>query len=390
MDKSRMLLSRKAHLHEISLAFEVHPIVAILGPRQCGKTTSAREYIYSLGEIPAENYFDLEDPQDIARLSDPKLTLQSLSGLIVIDEIQRVPALFPILRVIIDSHKEKQRYLILGSASAHLLKQSSESLAGRVEYLYLSPLNLSEVDDMKKLWTRGGFPNAYLAKSEETSYRWRTAYIRTFLEQDIPNLGINIPSQHLYRFWMMLAHYHGNLCNYNEMAKSLGISHTTARTYCDILMGTFMIRQLQPWHENISKRQVKSHKIYFRDSGLYHTLLQINDPAQLQLHPKLGASWEGFALEEIIRYFRLPDNAVYFWATHNDAELDLLIFHEGKRLGFEFKYQSSPSSTRAMQIAIENLQLDALTIVYPGIKSYPLTEKIKVQALSDFINKSDS
>lgn len=383
------MISRKTYLHELKQAFVVHPIVAILGPRQCGKTTLAKQYIETLGKLIPQNYFDLEDPQDLERLKDPKLALEQLKGLIVIDEIQRLPELFPVLRVLVDSHKSTQQYLILGSASQHLLKQSSESLAGRVEYLYLPPLSLFEVDDTNTLWLRGGFPNAFLAKDNDASNRWRKAYVRTFLERDIPNLGIDIPAGQLYRFWMMLAHYHGNLSNYNEIAKSLGISHNTARSYCDILTGTFMVRQLQPWHENISKRQVKSHKIYFRDSGLYHTLLQVDDFDSLLLHPKLGASWEGFALEEIIRHYHLPDNEVYFWGTHNNAELDLLIFYKGKRLGFEFKYSSVPKKTRSMQIAIDDLQLDKLTVIYPGKKQYSLDEKITVKGLEEFMNLNE-
>lgn len=383
------MISRKTYLHELKQAFKVHPIVAILGPRQCGKTTLAKQYIETVGKLIPQNYFDLEDPQDLERLTDPKLALEQLKGLIVIDEIQRFPELFPVLRVLVDSHKSTQQFLILGSASQHLLKQSSESLAGRIEYLYLPPLSLFEVDDANKLWLRGGFPNAYLAKDNDASNRWRKAYVRTFLERDIPNLGIDIPAGQLYRFWMMLAHYHGNLSNYNEIAKSLSISHNTARSYCDILTGTFMVRQLQPWHENISKRQVKSHKIYFRDSGLYHTLLQVDDYDSLQMHPKLGASWEGFALEEIVRHYHLPDNEVYFWGTHNNAELDLLIFHKGKRLGFEFKYSSVPKRTRSMQIAIDDLQLDELTIIYPGKKQYILGEKLVVKGLHEFIGSSE-
>lgn len=377
------MIHRERYFTELTKSFEVHPVVAILGPRQCGKTTLAKQFVKAQGHFPSRNYFDLEDPTDLTRLLDPKIALQDLSGLIVIDEIQRIPELFPILRVLVDSNRDHQKYLILGSASQALLRQSSESLAGRIEYLSLPPLSIFETNDINKLWLRGGYPNSYLAKDEESSLRWRNAYIRTFLERDIPNLGIQIASAHLHRFWMMLAHYHGNITNYSEIGKSLNISNKTARHYADILAGTFMIRQLQPWHENISKRQVKSHKIYFRDTGLYHGLLQIKDDNGLHLHPKLGASWEGFALEETIRQYQLAENEVFFWATHGDAELDLFFFHRGKRLGFEFKYSSAPKISRSMQIAIEDLKLDNLTIIYPGEKSYPLSDKIVVRGLKE-------
>lgn len=375
------MILREHYLKELAKGFAVHPVVAILGPRQCGKTTLSKQYIEAQAIASPRHYFDLEDPTDLSRLQDPKLALESLSGFIVIDEVQRTPELFPVLRVLVDANKDHQKYLILGSASPDLLRQSSESLAGRIEYLSLPPLSLFETDDPNRLWLRGGFPNSYLAVNNEASLRWRNAYIRTFLERDIPNFGIDIAPNHLHRFWMMLAHYHGSIMNYSEIGKSLNISHKTARHYSDILAGTFMIRQLSPWHENISKRQVKSHKIYFRDSGLYHALLQIPDMDSLQRHPKLGASWEGFALEETIRQYGCADNEIYFWATHGEAELDLLLFHKGKKLGFEFKYSSSPKITRSMRIAMEDLNLDKLTIIYPGNKNYLLAENIHVEGI---------
>ncbi|MGD9592873.1 MAG: ATP-binding protein [Candidatus Berkiella sp.] len=384
------MILRKQYLEELERAFRVHPIVGILGPRQCGKTTLAKQYLDTLGPTPNRNYFDLEDSTDLSRLIDPKIALENLSGLIIIDEIQRIPELFPTLRVLVDANKDKQKYLILGSASQELLKQSSESLAGRIEYLSLSPLSFFETNDWNKLWLRGGFPNSYLAIDDDASLRWRNAYIRTFLERDIPNLGIQLAPGHLHRFWMMLAHYHGNTMNYSELAKSMNISSKTAMYYLDILVGTFMIRRLQPWHENISKRQVKAPKIYFRDSGLYHALLQIQDADNLYTHPKLGASWEGFALEEIIRQHHIAENEAYFWATHNQAELDLLLFHKGKRLGFEFKYTSTPKVTKSMHIAIQDLNLDHLTIVYPGKKSYQLDERIFVSGFDVIGAKSHS
>jgi predicted AAA+ superfamily ATPase len=379
------MILRQQYLDELVKAFKVHPVVGILGPRQCGKTTLAKQYLSQLALKSDRNYFDLEDSTDLARLADPKMALESLTGLIVIDEVQRAPELFPILRVLVDAYKGKQQYLILGSASQTLLKQSSESLAGRIEYLSLSPLSCYEAQDLNKLWLRGGFPNSYLALDDDASFRWRHAYIRTFLERDIPNLGIKIAPAHLHRFWMMLAHYHGNIMNFSELAKSMNISTNTVIHYLDILVGTFMVRRLQPWYENISKRQVKSPKIYFRDSGLYHALLQIQNNDALYTHPKLGASWEGFALEEIIRRYQVPENEVYFWATHNQAELDLLIFHKGQRLGFEFKYNSAPKTTKSMHIAIKDLNLDKLTVIYPGKIRYHLGEKIEVVGLESFV-----
>ena len=288
------------------------------------------------------------------------------------------------MRTLIDNPNQNQRWLLLGSASSALLKQSSETLAGRIAYLEIQPFSSQEVHENKTLWLRGGFPRSYLAQSDAKSFEWRKQYIKTFLEQDIPTLGIHIPSLNLRRFWMMLAHYHGNILNVEELSRSLGINNKNIRYYLDILTGTFMLRQLQPWWENISKRQVKSPKIYFRDSGLLHYLLDIEDNAILQHHPKIGASWEGFALEEIIRCSGVDPQNCYFWATHQQAELDLLMFHKGQRLGFEFKFADAPKLTKSMQIALTDLKLDLLTVIYPGEKEYWLTEKIKVTGLSSY------
>ena len=366
-------MQRDQFLHQIEQGFAAHAIVAILGPRQCGKTTLAKAFAKNLN-IPPQNYFDLEDVTDEARLEKPKLALSELEGLVVIDEIQRAPELFPTLRVLVD--ERPRQFLILGSASRELIQQSSESLAGRIEYLELTPFFYPEAPDLKKLWLRGGFPRSYLAHTEILSQQWRKAYIRTFLEQDIPNLGLRIAPEHLRRFWMMLAYYHGNIFNATEIGASLNISYNTVKHYLDILSGTFMIRQLQPWFENISKRQVKSPKIYFRDSGLWHTLIGILDTSTLLTHPKLGASWEGLALETIIHRENAAPEECYFWAIHQQAELDLLIIKEGKRLGFEFKYTDTPRVTRSLCIAAETLSLDALTVVYPGDISFPLSASI--------------
>ncbi len=385
---------RAKYLNEIETCFTVNPICALLGPRQVGKTTLAKLYIekHYPGATQAE-FFDLEDPQDLARLANPMLMLQNISKpLIIIDEIQRLPELFPILRVLIDQTNRQQKFLILGSASRELIRQSSETLAGRISYIELPPFTLSEVNDTPKLWLQGGFPLAYLAETLEISYRWRQSYITTFLEQDIPNLGFNIPAQQLRRFWLMLAHYHGQIFNASELGRSLSLSDPTIRRYLDILAGTFMVRILNPWAENISKRQVKSPKIYFRDSGILHTLVNIKNFNELYSYHRLGAFWEGFALEQIIQTLDVRPEECYFWATHADAELDLLIFKNGKRLGFEFKYGDRPSTTKSMHIAMTDLKLDHLALIYPGDKIFPLTEQITAYGLEtiatgEFITK---
>lgn len=370
-------MNRLGFPEKITKAFRTHPVTAILGPRQCGKTTVARQYARLCEKDEDLHYFDLEDPVDLIKLENPGLSLASLKGLIVIDEIQRRPELFPMLRVLVDQ-KNPQRFLILGSASRELIRQSSETLAGRIAYIELTPFSFPETHDLEKLWIRGGFPLSYLGETLEDSIEWRKFYIQTFLEQDIPMLGIQIPPQTLRRFWMMLAHYHGNIFNASEIGRSLGISDTTVRRYLDILTHTFMIRQLQPWFENINKRQVKAPKIYFRDSGLFHSLIDTTHPDILNRHPKLGASWEGLIIEEIIRKHHAEPGECYFWAVHSQAELDLLIFKGGKRLGFEVKYADAPSLSRSMVTACETLHLDSLTVIYPGKKDYTLAEKINV------------
>ncbi|MCH9626694.1 MAG: hypothetical protein S4CHLAM2_03220 [Chlamydiales bacterium] len=381
-------MERQAWLKRVDSAFKVHPVVALLGPRQCGKTTLSQQYTRQ-HSIPPQNHFDLENPNDLARLRDPVLTLSKLSGLIIIDEIQRIPDLFPALRVLVDRRELKQRYLILGSASRDLIRQSSETLAGRIGYLELTPFSLQEAPAQTKLWLRGGYPRSYLADNESISADWRKAFIRTYLERDIPSLGIDIPSENLRRFWMMLAHYHGSIFNASELGRSLGFTHKTIQRYADILAGTFMIRQLRPWFENLGKRQVKSSKIYLRDSGVLHTLAGINNQEELLVHPKLGSSWEGFALEEVIRFHQAESEECYFWATHQQAELDLLICKNGKRSGFEFKYSGSPKLTRSMQIALHDLKLDSLTVIYPGKVDYPLSEAIDVIGLESYLFESD-
>ncbi len=378
-------MDRKEFEQAIRNLFTINPVVAILGPRQCGKTTLARNFMAKNEGRFSFHYFDLENPTDLAALDTPMPVLQKLTGIIIIDEIQRRPELFSVLRVLVDE-PVKRKFLILGSASRDLIHQSSESLAGRISYLELTPFTLYEVDHVERLWLRGGFPKSYLAKTEKQSFEWREDYIITFLERDIPNLGINIPAKTMRRFWMMLAHYHGNLFNSSDIGTSMGVAHTTARRYLDILTGTFMIRELQPWHENIGKRQVKLPKIYFRDSGIFHTLLGIADDKELIHHPKMGASWEGFALEEVIRHFQAKPEEVYFWGVHGQAELDLLIVKRGKRLGFEIKFTDQPEVTSSMLKAKELLQLDNLVLVFPGNKIFAMNRGIHAIGL-EALNK---
>ena len=380
-------MERPRFLELISRYFRTHPVVAILGPRQCGKTTLARMFCDTQPSLPNENYFDLENSRDTQRLTNPMLTLQPLKGLIVIDEIQRAPDLFPTIRVLVDEPQTNQQYLILGSASQELIRQSSESLAGRIAYLELTPFSFQEVDHLERLWLRGGFPKSYLAQTEQDSFDWREFYIRTFLEQDIPNLGLNIEPSSLRRFWTMLAHYHGNIFNASELGRSFGASDATMRRYLDVLTGTFMIRQLQPWHANIGKRQVKSPKVYFRDSGIFHSLLNVQSISELHTHPKVGASWEGLALEEVIRAHRTPHYDCYFWSTYSGAEVDLLLHNGGKLIGFEFKFTDAPKLTKSMHTAFQDLSLEHLYVVYPGDVDYPLTEHISVVGLKNYLGK---
>ena len=374
---------RGHYLKQIDLDFQVHPIVVLLGPRQSGKTTLARQYAKS--QPQAIHYFDLEDPTDLAALADPKLTLSSLAGLIIIDEVQRLPELFPVLRVLVDQNREKQQFLILGSASRTLIFQTSETLAGRVAYLEVHPFSYHEIDNPQRHWIHGGYPLSYLTENSQASESWRENYIRTYLEMDLPMLGIRVSSENIRRFWMMLAHYHGNIVNYSELGRSLQVSHVTVKHYLDILVGTFMVRQIQPLFANIGKRQVKSPKIFLRDSGIFHSLLGITDQSALSRHPKLGASWEGYALEEIIRFHQARPQECFFWATHNDAEIDLIIEKQGKRHAFEFKYSSSPKLTKSMKIGWEDLKLDTLTVIFPGEKRFRLNETIEACGLENYL-----
>lgn len=362
------MLQRPYYLDRLHLALGRSPITALLGPRQCGKTTLARQF----ADDQHATFFDMESMVDQRRLQNPELVLGALRGLVVIDEIQEQPALFQALRVLVDRPENQARFLILGSASPTIIKAASESLAGRLEFIELNGFDLSETgtENWEPLWVRGGFPRSFLARSDADSQAWREGFIRTFLERDIPQLGINIPALAMRRFWTMLAHYHAQTWNASEISRSMGISDKTARSYLDILTGTFMIRQLQPWFENFGKRQVKSPKIYFRDAGLLHSLLGVPDKHSLLGHPKVGASWEGFAMEQAIQI--LNPGEVYFWGTHSGAELDLVFLHKGKRLGMEFKFNEAPDLTPSMRTSFSELKLNHLWIIYPGTEIYPV------------------
>ncbi len=378
---------RKEYLAQIEEQFSIHPVCALLGPRQVGKTTLAHAYVEKYFDNEDIQFFDLENPIDLLRLENPMLALTQIKAkLIVIDEIQRIPDLFPILRVLVDKKDNSKKFLILGSASRDLIKQSSETLAGRIGYIELPPFSLAETKDSTRLWVRGGFPLSYLAASDSKSYLWRQSYIRTFLERDIPALGFSIAPEQIRRFWLMLSHYHGQVFNASEIGKSLGISNHTARRYLDILTGTFMVRILVPWYENIDKRQVKSPKIYFRDSGILNTLVGISNEKELYNWPRLGTFWEGFALEEVIRILEAQPEECYFWATQAEAELDLLIIKNGKRIGFEFKYADRPATTKSMHTALKDLSLHSLVVVHPGSEIFPITNNIIVCGLEAIAN----
>ncbi|MEI6715867.1 MAG: ATP-binding protein [Verrucomicrobiota bacterium] len=376
------MIARAQYQQQVERALRRNPVVALLGPRQCGKTTLARQF------LPANypSYFDLEDPVTAALMENPFTALQGLQGLVVIDEAQRQPRLFPVLRVLADRSENPATFLVLGSASPELSRQASESLAGRVEIIEMRGFDLGEVGIEKEdaLWQRGGFPRSFLAGQEEDSVVWRKNFIRTFLERDLAALGFGLSPALMGRFWVMLAHYHGQLWNGSEIAASLGISPNTARSYLDALEQTYMVRRLQPWYANLGKRLVKTPKIYFRDSGIFHTFLGLHQSGEILRHPKLGASWEGFALEEMLQALQ-PDEA-YFYAVHSGSEMDLLLIRNGRRLGVEFKRMDAPRMTKSLGIAIRDLGLDELWVVYPGNRTYALSDKITVRPLSSCLS----
>jgi hypothetical protein len=358
-----------------------HPVVGIVGARQVGKTTLARAVGRAQNRPTA--YFDLEDARDLARLADPALALSELRGLVVIDEVQRLPGLFQVLRVLADRPRRPARFLVLGSASPELLRQSAETLAGRIAYFELGGFSLDEVGaaQHRRLWLRGGFPRAYLARTDAHSVEWRREFVRTFLERDLPALGIRVQSTTLRRFWTMLAHYHGQVWNASEFGRAFGVADTTARGYLDTLTAALVVRQLPPWHENLSKRQVKSPKLYVADSGVLHTLLNLSTRADLEGHPKIGASWEGFVIEQVIRTLGAVREECFFWATHGGAELDLLVVRGRVRLGFEVKRTSAPRVTASMRSAMSDLGLHRLHVIHAGAQSFPLADGIAAVAL---------
>jgi len=380
------MIPRSHTTADIRTALERSRGVALVGPRQCGKTTMARQFL----SPDSPNYFDLEDPMSLARLDEAMTALRGLKGLVVIDEVQRRPDLFPILRVLMDRDPLPAKFLILGSASPALIRQSSESLAGRLETVSIGGFSLKDVgvESGSMHWLRGGFPLSFLASGDTESFEWRKNFIRSFLERDIPQLGLAIPAQTLFRFWSMLAHYHGQVWNAAELARSMGLNESTIRRHLDLMEGVFMIRQLRPWHENLKKRQIKAPKIYFRDSGLLHHLMGIRIQKDLLVHPKCGASWEGYVIEELLTAFR-PDE-IYFWGTHAGAEIDLLLFVNGRRVGIEIKRADAPRLTPSMRIALADLKLERLIVIYPGEQRYALTEKVDVLPFSVIISKGKS
>ncbi len=356
-------------------SIENHRVTMLSGPRQCGKTTIALEIMERLGAI----FFDCEDPATQTAMENPLLLLEPLNGLIIIDEAQFLPSLFPVIRVLVDRDrrdKKERRFLLLGSASPDLAKGVSETLAGRIHFIKMSGFNLREAkkENWQSLWLRGGFPESFLGNTEEISYTWRQDFIQTFLQRDLNLYGVKVPSVEMRRLWTMVAHYHGQLLNASELGRSLGRAYNTIQRNLDILQEAYVLRQLQPWHENIAKRQRKAPKLYIRDSGLLHALLGLRNHSDLRTHPKVGASWEGFALEQCLQIFGEED--AYFWQTQAHAELDLLLLREGKRWGFEFKYADRPKRTRSMNIALEDLKLDRLFVVHPGRSEFPLGESI--------------
>src|SRR6266704_138639 len=377
------MIERPAQLKALRDGLKASPVVALLGPRQCGKTTLARR----LAERGATTYLDLENPADLARLAEPMLALERLRELVVIDEVQRRPDLFPVLRVLADRRPAPARFLVLGSASPELLRQTSETLAGRVRFVEMGGFSLDEAgaQHWRRLWARGGFPRSHLARSEEESMRWREDFIRTFLERDLPQLGMRVPAATMRRFWTMLGHYAGAIWNGSEIGRSLGDAHTTVRRYLDLLASALVVRVLQPWHENIGKRQVKAPKVYVRDTGLLHALLGVPDIDALESHPKLGASWESFAIEQVLLQAGVRE--AYYWRTQAGSELDLLLFLGGKRIGVEVKYGDAPAMTKSMASALADLRLNRLFVVHAGKSRFPLGKKVEALPLQDCVRE---
>ncbi len=376
------MIKRFDLLQKLNTSIHENPVTALLGPRQCGKTTIAQ----TIRTPSPVHYYDLENPADRSGLTNPLTALGNYDGLVVLDEIQRMPELYEILRVLVDGASHEARYLILGSASPRIIRDVSETLAGRIGFVDMGGFHLGEIspDNWEKLWLRGGFPRSYLSKNGDSSFRWRDNFARTFLERDLRQLGFSIHPESMRRFWIMIAHYHGQVWNAAEFARSLGRDEKTARNYLDILSGALVVRKLRPWHVNIKKRQVKSPKVYIRDSGILHSLLSIRTRRDLLSHIKAGASWEGFALEQILSV--TGDRDAYFWSTHGGAELDLLLNPEGARLGFEFKFTDNVRTTKSMRIAIEDLGLKHLYIIHPGVRSYQIDSNISTLSIFNLMS----
>lgn len=368
-----MAIKRLNLSRQIQQALKRSRVVSLIGPRQCGKTTMARELV----SADSPNYFDLEDPQSLARLDEPMTALKPLRGVVVIDEVQRRPDLFPILRVLVDRRPITARFLILGSTSSDFLRQSAESLAGRIETIEMRGFCLEDIGwkNQMRHWFRGGFPLSFLTRTEKDSEIWRKQFIQTFLERDLVQWGINIPALTLLRFWTMLAHYHGQTWNAAEPARSLGVTEPTVRRYLDILSGVFMTHQLFSWHANLKKRQVKAPKVYIRDTGLLHHLLGIRSEKELLMHPKCGASWEGYVIEETLHTLRVDE--AYYWATHNGAEIDLVVIKDGRMFGVECKRLDAPRLTPSMKIALQDLRLERILVIYPGTQRYKIADRIE-------------
>ena len=374
-------VARPHHAARIAALLRQFPVVAVLGARQVGKTTLARQV--AAARRAGTAFYDLENTEDLARLADPRLTLRRERGLVVIDEVQRLPGLFQTLRVLVDEPGVRRRFLLLGSAAPELLRQGAETLAGRIAYHELDGFRLEEVgvDRLPRLWLRGGFPRSFLARTEAESGKWREEFIRTFLERDIPQFGLRIPAPALRRFWSMIAHYHAQKWNGLELARAFGVAHTTVQRYLDVLTETFMVRQLPPWHANLAKRQVRAPKVYLRDTGLLHALLGVHTTRELEGHPKLGASWEGFAMSVVLDRLDARSGEAYFWATHAGAELDLLVVRGQARIGFEFKRTSAPTVTPSMRTALADLKLQRLYVIHGGTETFPLAERIRAVPL---------
>ncbi len=374
-----MRIQRARYIDQLQYLVQNSPVTALLGPRQCGKTTLAKEF----GAIHKSHYFDLESSADSAMLQNPETVLSELEGLIILDEVQLMPTMFNALRVLVDRFERKRKFLILGSANPSMMKNISQSLAGRIDFLDMGGFDVSEVgiDHYSKLWLRGGYPNSYLANSERLSIRRRNALIRTHVERDLPMLGFSIPAARIRQFWNMLAHSHGQTWNASRIARSMGVSYHTVQNYLDMLTGTYIARQLQPWHENFGKRQVKAPKVYLQDSGLLHAILNIHDRRALYSHPMSGASWEGFVVEQVLRELKIE--TAWYWAAHSAGELDLFIEAGGLRIGIEIKLSEAPKPSQSTYRLCNLLKLDQLFVISRTPRSFQASDQVRFLSIRD-------